>query len=77
MCNFHGLTKKKLFYAFLVSGRSRNPAIYMKDSFLQQYLTASSRHCCATADYNHLSPETVGICTRVHHQVTVENIKEI
>ena len=39
--------------------------------------TASSRHRCAVADYSHLSPEIVGICTRVHPPVPVENIKEI
>ena len=37
----------------------------------------SSHHHCAIADYSHLTPEIVGICTRVHLQVLVENIKEI
>ena len=39
--------------------------------------TASSRHHCALADYSHLSPEIVGICTRVHLPVPVKNIKKI
>ena len=40
MCSFHGLTKniQTVLYAFLVSCRSRNPAAYLKDSSMWQYL---------------------------------------
>ena len=41
-----GLTKnvETALYTFRASGRSRNPTANRKDSSLQQYLTASSRH---------------------------------
>ena len=79
MCNFYGLARnvETVFYAFLASGKSRNAAAYRKDSSLRQYLLASSRHRCAIADYSHLPPEIVGICTIVHLWVPVVNIKEI
>ena len=46
ICSFHGLTSKleTVLYAFLASGRSRNPTAFMTDSSLRQYLTVSSSH---------------------------------
>ena len=67
---------KTVLYAFLASGRSRNHAAYMKDSSLQQYITATSCHHCFIADSSQLSLEIVGFCTRVRLLVEVENTKE-
>ena len=77
--SFHGLTRngETVLYTFLASGRSRNPTTYRKNSSLRQYLTASSCHHYAIADYSHLFSEIAGICTRTHLRVPVENIKEI
>ena len=52
-CSFHGLTRngETVLYTFLASGRSRNPTAYRKNSSLRQYLTASSCHHYAIADY--------------------------
>ena len=66
-----------MVYAFLASGRFRNPTAYRKDNSLRQYLTTSSRHRYAIADYSHLFPEIVGIYKRIHLWVPVESIKEI
>ena len=66
-----------LLYVFLASGRSRNATTYREDSSLQQYLTASSSHRYTIANYSHLFPEIVGICTRICLRVPIENIKEI
>ena len=66
-----------LLYVFLASGRSRNATTYREDSSLQQYLTASSSHRYTIANYSHLFPEIVGICTRIFLRVSIENIKEI
>ena len=79
MCSFHGLSRKveTVLYTFLASGKSRNSTKYRKDTSLQQCLMASSRHRSAIADYSHLFPEVVRICTRIHFRGPVENIKEI
>ena len=66
-----------MIYAFLASSISKNPALYIKDSSLQQYLTASSRHRCVIADCSHLSPDIIGLWTKIHLRVSVEIIKEI
>ena len=77
ICNFHGLTSnlETVLYAFLASGRSRNPTAFMTDNSLRQYLMASSsHHHCAihiTAIYLQKLLEFV------HLQILVENIKEI
>ena len=79
MCSFHGLTRnvETVRYAFLASDRARILATYRNDSSLEQYLTASSHHRYAIADYSHSFPEIVGICIRIHFRVPVENNKEI
>ena len=69
--------KETVLYAVLAIGRSRNPTAYMKNNSLQEYFTASNHHHCTIADYSHLSTEIVGLCSRVHHWVPVENINEI
>ena len=79
ICSFHGLARniETDLYFFPVSGRSKNPTTYMKHSSLRQHLMVSSHHHCAIAYYSHFSLEIFGICTRVHPQTSVENIKEI
>ena len=67
ICSFHGLTSKleTVLYAFLASGRSRNPTAFMTDSSLRQYLTVSSSHHNCAIHITAISPEIVRICTRV------------
>ena len=79
ICSFHGLISKleTVLYAFLASGRSRNPTAFMTDSSLRQYLTVSSSHHNCAIHITAISPEIVRICTRVHLQILVENIQEI
>ena len=42
---------------------------------MQQHFTASSHPCCIKADYSHLSPQIVSLCSRVYHWVS-SNIYE-
>ena len=64
-------TLKVCFMLFLTVADPEIPPHIWKSS-----LQHSSCHHSAIADYSHLSPETVGICTRVHLQVPVENIRK-